>query len=751
MGHLFSRPESLETMKPISINKSSGKVAQGDDPARALLQRVIQDKATYFDIEYINQDQGLDVFEIESINNRITLRGNNGVSIASALNHYLKYYCNSDITWLGTNLNIPNPLPNVPTKLHITSPYKYRYYLNYCTFCYSMVWWDWERWQWEIDWMALNGINMPLAITGEEAIWQEVYKGLGFTGQDLQAFFSGPAYFAWLFMGNLDGWDGPLPQQWIDSHKDLQKQILQRERSLGMKSVLPAFTGHVPPSFTTKYPDAKVTKTNWNAGFNDVYILDPEDPLFITLGGLFLKTQTQEYGTDHFYSADTFNENVPPTTDPDYIKQVSGEVFKSMANVDPQAVWVMQGWMFHYNSDYWQAPQIQALLSAVPDDQMIILDLFTEEYPVWKQTEAYYGKPWIWSMLQNFGGRVALFGRMSNVAQDPSAALNDPTSKRLTGIGVTPEAIEQNPVIFELMLENVWQSQAIDIDDWLKGYTSRRYGTTNDSINDAWSTLKSTVYSGGLTEGGAGTIISARPTFDKDGYRVFTEITYDPLQLVQVWKTFVQSAKDFLTSEGYRYDLVDITRQVLANYSNQLQQQFAVAYQNKDTAMFDKLTAEFLDLIDDMDTLLATHKNFLLGKWISDARGWGLTPQEQNLYELNARDLVTLWGDKDSPLHEYSNRQWSGLLKGFCKPRWQQFFDYVGKLPVDHKALDLKDFEDDIKVWEWNWVNSTDGGYPSEPQGNSFIIVGEMFAKYYLKISKAYHVKDEDDAYEIIL
>lgn len=741
MGQSYSIPGEMPPPKeaPAALSLND------DDPARALLKRVIKDKADLFDIEYIEQDKGLDVFEIESSSDktRITLRGNNGVSVASALNHYLKTYCNCDITWNGTNITIPSTLPVVPSKIHITSPYKYRYYLNYCTFCYSAVWWDWERWQWEIDWMAMNGINMPLAMTGEEAIWQEVYKEMGFTNDDLKSFFSGPAYFAWLYMGNLDGWGGPLPQSWIQTHKVLQRQIVQRERSLGMKTVLPAFTGHVPPSFPAKYPNAKVKKTNWDAGFADVYILDPEDPLFTTIGGLFLTAQTKEYGTDHFYSADTFNENVPPTDDPAYLKQISGEVYKSMTTTDPDAVWVMQGWMFHYNSDFWKAPQIEGLLSAVPDDKMIILDLYSEEYPVWKQTEAYYGKQWIWNMLQNFGGRVAMFGRMSNVAQDPAAALADPNSKNLTGIGLCPEAIEQNPVIFELMLENVWSKAPIDIDSWLKGYIIRRYGGNNDALVTAWGILKNTVYSGGLTEGGAGTIICARPTFDKDGYRVFTEINYDPLQLAQVWKTFVSLSAAFTKSEGYRYDLVDITRQVLANYSNQLQQQFAAAYQKKDMTTFNKLATEFLGLIDDMEKLLATHTNFLLGKWISDARKWGMTTEEQNLYEFNARDLVTLWGDKDSPLHEYSNRQWSGLMKDFYKPRWQKFFDSV-------KSGKLDSFDDDIKIWEWNWVNAVNGGYSPVPVGNSFVIAGELFAKYYSKIVSS-GVLDLDDSYEIIM
>lgn len=51
---------------------------------------------------------------------------------------------------------------------------RFRYYQNVCTQSYSNVWWDWPRWEKEIDWMALNGYNMPLAYTGQEALWQEV-------------------------------------------------------------------------------------------------------------------------------------------------------------------------------------------------------------------------------------------------------------------------------------------------------------------------------------------------------------------------------------------------------------------------------------------------------------------------------------------------------------------------------------------------------------------------------------------------
>ncbi|HWK04263.1 MAG TPA: alpha-N-acetylglucosaminidase [Puia sp.] len=739
----------------------------------AFLQRIVGEKAGRFEIGYIAPEKGKDVFEVESSGGsgkdagkaggagssggagKILLRGSNGVSVASALNYYLKEYCHCLITWNGTNLRLPAALPRVGKKVHKTTPYQYRYYLNYCTFNYSMAWWDWARWQREIDWMALNGINMPLALTGEEAIWQEVYRSLGFSTEELDRFFSGPAYFSWLWMGNIDAWGGPLPAHWKDSHAALQKKILSAERAFGMKPVLPAFTGHVPPSFSDRYPSARVKKTNWDAGFPDVYILDPSDPLFEEIGKKFLEAQTRAFGTDHLYSADTFNENVPPTSDSSYLDGMSKKVFASMALADPKAVWVMQGWMFHYNAAYWKPTQIKALLNAVPNDHMILLDLYSESHPVWNRTDAYYGKPWIWNMLHNFGGNISLWGRMGHVAEDPSQALHDPASGKMIGIGLTPEGIEQNPALYQLMLENVWNDSPVDVDGWLRTYARQRYGdaattgagkattgmgkttvasltdrhAADSAIDQAWRILEASVYSGGLGEGGNESIIVARPTFEKKVDRVLTGLDYDPAKLVSAWDLFVKNVSVFGSSDGFRYDLVDISRQVLANYASPLQQKIAEAWRLKEVAAYREYKKEFLELLDDMDRLLATRHDFLLGKWIKEARDNGITPAEKDLYELNARDIITLWGDKESGLREYSCRQWSGLIAGYYKPRWELFFHTLDGSLATGTEPDWKVFDAAVKDWEWKWVNSHDS-YDAVEKGDAVSVVVELYNKY---------------------
>lgn len=702
----------------------------------ALIKRVLPKYAHRFEVAYIPLENGSDVFELERKGSKIVLRGNNGVSVASALNYWLKNYAHCEISWNGSNLNIPKPFPMVKDKIRKVTPYEYRHYFNYCTFNYTASWWDWERWEWEIDFMALNGVNMPLALTGQNSIWDKVYRSLGFTDKDMDAFFSGPAYTNWFWMGNLDAWGGPMSKNFMESQEALQKKILARERSLGMTPILPSFTGHVPPSFKDKFPDIKVNTQQWGINVAPAYVLNPETPMFKEIGRKFLTELINTFATDHLYSADTFNEMTPVSNDSTYLNGMAKKIYESMSAVDTQAVWIMQGWMFLDRPNFWQPTQMKALFSAVPEDKLIVLDLNSELYPVWSRTEAFYGEKWIWCMLHNFGGRLSMFGDMSRIANDPAAALNNQNRGKMSGIGLTMEGIEQNPAIYSLMLEHVWNDQPIVLDDWLKGYAQRRYGKKNASAEKAWDILKNTVYSH-QPWWGTNTIITGRPTFDAATVWTYTHVPYSTEDLIEGWENLLEASNELKSSDGFQYDLVDVTRQVLANYSNVLQQDFAKSYKAKDMAAFDKKSAQFLELIDDMDQLLGTRKDFLLGKWLNSAKSLGNTPEEKKLFERNARDLITLWLDKDCNIHEYACKEWSGMMKGFYKPRWQQFFKEVREQASAGKEIDQENFENAIKDWEWKWVNANEP-YTDQPKGNSIAVAKAMYAKYSERMKSAF-------------
>ena len=708
--------------------------------AEALVGRVTAGRQGEFVVNIVpEQVDGKDWFAYYAKDGKVVLEGNDGVSVASALNHYLKENCGWHLTWCGKQDVLPEVLPLPQDKVKRTSPYKYRYYLNYCTFNYTMSWWDFDRWQQEIDFMALNGINMPLALTGQNSVWQRVYKKLGFTDEDLAGFFSGPAYFNWFWMGNLDGWCGPLPQSFMDDHEQLQKQILAAERSLGMTPILPAFTGHVPPSFQEKFPDAKVRTTEW-VNFPEVSILDPGEELFTQIGKMFIEEQVNLYGSDHFYSADTFNENTPPTNDPQYLNDISAKVFSAMNDVDPEAVWVMQGWLFYHERDFWGENEIQALLGAVPDDKMIILDLWSERHPVWNRTNAYYGKPWIWCMLHNFGQNINMSGNVTSVANDPAAALNDPASGNMSGIGLTMEGIEQNPMVYALMLENVWRDQPIDKDEFLKTYLAQRYGSFDETAFKAWQVIMSSAYENTVNNGGQESILTGRPSFKENpGGTTNTKAHYEKEDLIKAWQMLVSCNEVFAGSDGYRYDLVDVTRQVLADYASVLQQNAARMYEAGDVEGFKAASAEFL----------GTRSEFLLGRWLKSARAIGHTQQEKDLYERNARNLITLWGNKDCRIRDYACRQWNGMMRGFYHPRWERFFTFVEAAMVEGVPYDEDKFVSESKDWEWEWLSGHEE-YISEPFGSEIeecLKIWNKYSKSILHLEDVFEYEAEVEAY----
>ncbi|MHB1921025.1 MAG: alpha-N-acetylglucosaminidase [Chitinophagaceae bacterium] len=727
----------LVTLTTLVIGHRSCKAQLDTAASNALIQRILPHDKSHFRVGYCPSRMGKDVFELESRNGKILLLGNNGVAVASALYFYLTHFAHCQVTWNGTNLHLPHPLPMISGTIIRKTPFQYRYYLNYCTFNYSMSWWHWNRWQKEIDWMALHGINMPLALTGEEYTWWLVYKKMGFVDQQLKDFFCGPAYFSWFWMGNLDGWGGPLPLAWMKKHAQLESKILHRERSLGMTPVLPAFSGHVPAAFKQKFPGAKLKAVNWHNGFGDTYILDPADSLFTVLGTEFLQTQTRLFGTDHLYSADTYNENTPPSSDSTGLSRLSARIYAGMHDFDPKATWVMQGWLFYNNPRFWKPTQIEALLNAVPNNKMILLDLATEIQPIWKSTQAFYGKPWIWNMLNNFGGNVNLFGRMEVVAKDPALALQDPASKKMVGIGLTMEAIGQNPVLYELMMDHTWKSTPIDLNTWLSRYAWDRYGTDDPRLVQAWQILRHTVYNGKILRDGAASIIVGRPTLNPSATHTATRLNYSPKDLLPAWDLFLQVAGSHeIHSPGFRFDLVDVTRQVLANYASVLQQKWVKAFKEHNQSAFTLYSRQFLNLISNLDTLVGTNQDFLLGPWLESAESWGQTPAQKQLYERNARDLLTLWGDQNSPLHEYANRQWSGLLNNFYKKRWEKFFILLHTSLQKGNPPDLKTFNLDIRKWEWHWVNEQKS-FPLLPSGNSIQVAQRMYQIYRKAIARS--------------
>src|SRR5574344_654519 len=177
-----------------------------------LLNRIAPGSANQFVIETVQSDK--DFFELDQQGSKVVVRGNDNVSIAVGIDWYLKYYAGVHLSWNNMQVQLPSVLPSMKKKERHETTMTTRYYLNYCTSSYSMAFWDWNRWEKEIDWMALHGINLPLMTIGTDAVWYSVLKKLGYSKEEINSFIAGPGFQAWWLMNNLEGWGGPNPDNW---------------------------------------------------------------------------------------------------------------------------------------------------------------------------------------------------------------------------------------------------------------------------------------------------------------------------------------------------------------------------------------------------------------------------------------------------------------------------------------------------------------------------------------------------------
>jgi alpha-N-acetylglucosaminidase len=687
------------------------------DAARRLIRRWLPRQADRFVVQIIPPEAGHDLFEIESRGDKIVLRGNNGVAVATGLNWFLKYHCHCHVSWYGNQLALPDPLPEVKPKVRRVAWAARRYFLNYCCFGYSLPWWDWTQWEQLVDWMALNGVNMPLSVTGQEAVWQAVCRRLGMSDAQIAEFLAGPPYLPFQWMGCLDGHGGPLPKRWIARHEELERKILARQRELGMTPVLQGFTGHVPAQVARHLPRASYQQVRWSEW--QTYLLDPLDPLFAKIAGIFLEEQTRRFGTDHLYAADTFIEMVPPKGDARYLADLSRAIAAGMTQKDPQAVWVLQGWTFLWGKSFWTQPRIRAFLDAIPHDRMVVLDLACESQPMWECTEAFCGKPWLWCNVQNFGRTVQLNAALSRNNEGLFAARRDPKSGRLSGLGFVNEGLCYNPVAYDLMFEAAWRDAPVDLRSWIADYAHHRYGRVNADAQHAWQVLRETVLEG--RDCSRGNALEQTPSL-----RPGPPPGID--RLVEAWGSLDRAADTLGDEDTFRFDLVNVARQVLANHATTLLGEAAAAREAKDAARFARASTRFLELLADLDELLATRREFLLGCWLEDAKRWGDTEAERARCQWNARRVLTFWGEKEG-INDYARKQWSGMLRGYYAVRWQRYLDAAARSLASGQPLDEAKFNRDLLQWTLQWSDGRES-YPSEPRGDSTAVARRLWHKY---------------------
>jgi len=642
-------------------------------------------------------------------------------------------------------LKLPEVLPSTnPIKVTSTGPV--RYYENVCTLSYSFAFWNWERWQRELDWMALNWINVPLAFVGQESVWRQVWLNEGLTDKEIGDFFGGPAFLAWARMGNLKGYGGPLPLSWHNNQLILQKQILKRMDEFGMTPVLPGFAGFVPDAFSRIHPNVSVSRSHWlmEAKYDGVLQIHPVDPMFVTIGGKYIQQMKKMFNhSSHLYNVDTFNEMTPGSTDLNYLKSSAQAVLKGLSEFDKDAVWVMQGWLFL--EGYWTVERAKAYITAVPKDRQIILDLNSPQSPQFPRFNSYFGHPFVYCMIENFGGQNSLWGYLPHLNKDVVAAFNNnDTAFSLIGTGITPEGINENEIQFELMAEFAWRKEEVDLIKWTEDFYRRRYGIREgiDAVNGL--SLKENVYlyKGWMTL--LNSVYNCPPDFNhhlKDYlYRPSLKYRYKPCYdrylVGSAWISFgaaiSASASGFLKSQPlFLYDLVDVSREALAAGASTLIFKIRDTFNAKNHTALAEQGSLLLDLFKDLDLLLASDSHFLFGSNIKDARSWGTTEEEKDLMEKNIRLQVTVWDDRVSGLNDYAAKQWQGLMADYYQPRWAYFITKLFESLVEGKNFDEGKYETELFNLVELPFSESKKKYPDKPVGDSVKVVLHLLKKWH--------------------
>ena len=619
---------------------------------------------------------GTDLFTLESRGDKVVIGGNNAGAMAVGLNHYLNRYCMTTVSWYAdVPVELPRVLPSVPRRERVMSRVPQRFFLNYCTYGYTMPFWDWHDWERFIDWMALQGVNMPLAITGQESVWLKVWTRLGMTPDEVRAFFTGPAYLPWHRMANIDAWCGPLPQEWLDHQAALQQQIVQRERELAMRPVLPAFAGHVPGRLRELFPQANIQALSAWAGFDErcrTFFLDSEDPLYATIQRMFLEEQTRMYGTDHLYGVDPFNEVDPPSFDPDYLHRVARHIYESLTAVDPRAEWVQMAWFLYYQRNDYTPARTRAMLTGVPQGKMTMLDYYCEYKEMWRDLDGFYGQPFIWCYLGNFGGNSNIQGNVLEAGNRLEEALRH-AGGNLVGIGSTLEGLDVQQFPYEYILEKAWNHNKTDAQA-INELADRHAGRVSPHARRAWTTLCDSVMRMHPANFSC-PLPCSYPQVGKE--TAHCAVRYNPRHLMAAWDDLL--AQDSVTTTAMTVDLVWVGRQLLGDLFLSEKRAFdSIAAAPLATTLKMQLlrqaAAHLDDIIADMDTLNAGHPFATLHKWVGQARALSSREELRAYYEMNARRLITTWGGN---LNDYACRNWAGLLSDYYRPRWDIYFQAV--------------------------------------------------------------------------
>ena len=406
-----------------------------------------------------------------------------------------------------------------------------------------------------------------------------------------------------------------------------------------------------------------------------------------------------------------------------------------------------QGWAIIHWETALQASQFLGFKESAPPGKFVVIDMSMDGSGEWQKWDnsSFLGAPFIWTTLHNFGGTDGMKGNLARINSIPSAL--QPTTA--IGTGFTPEGINQNTFYYELMIAvNFHTAPLTDLTSFAVLRAHRRYGLLSPGNHTtlAWTLLSHGAYSqDDIAQDGTG--VPHLPGYDTTHFLPDRHTPVPELCLTfQAWGALLAAAESEVdpTQEPFRYDLVNLGREILAQLSTPMSNNFSDALNahTLDPIRLQQTGQVYIDLLGDIDALVGTDFAFLLGPWISAARKWGEGASDcadmpcTDFYEWNARSQLTTWNPTpygasvipDGPI-DYASKHWAGLISDYYQERAKRVLAQAMYDAAASRPLNLTAVEQLKATLAYTWTTATNA-YPSEPVGDAVAVSKTMLAKY---------------------
>lgn len=634
----------------------------------------------FFEVELLPDNKGKDYFRLSSSNNKIILKGNNVNSLSLALNYYFEHYLNQTFSRFGNSkIKASLPLPEIIGEVEKVVDLEYRYNYNYVAYGYTMAYWDFEKWEREIDWMALNGFNIALNLVGHEEVIRRFLSEFGFTFSEIVNYLTSPIYLPWQYMGNISRIGGEMTPKWFEDRGKLSIKISNRMREFGISPIHQAYIGY--------FPYKEGIDLNIIGGSYWSKIKGPDrisfDENYEKISKIFYDKQREVMGKTKYFAGDLFHEGGNAYGYDE--RFVSSKVLETLKeNEGEDAIWVIQSWGNSPSSN---------TISHLDKKNILIVDLHSQLNVRWEGFAKFNGMKWdnkefdnsnwIFGVLNNFGGRSGLYGHSRSMIYEFYRAKEK--SKFLVGIGHTPEAIGYNDFIDELITELIFEDK-IDFDKFIKRYVTNRYGKFNQKLLDGFYILLDTVYNPTTEvyhEGASESIINARPSMEVTSASKWGIIhkNYNSDILEKALKLYFSVYDEFKHNEFFIKDIIDISSEVIVNLANQYYKDIQNAYNKKDMSEFKILSDKFLYLINLQANVLSYNKDRSLKLLLKEVDNFKYDDYFKDTLKYNKKTIMTTWYDKlvsdDDGLRDYANTDFYDLIGTLYYNRWKNYFEDV--------------------------------------------------------------------------